>query len=136
MGANSATCQCGALQVHWSVEPDFVIACNCKACQRRTGAPFGAAGYFKISDLKITGDSQSWRRTADSGRWLENHFCPTCGTTLYWLLEMRPDHAGVALGAFDGKAPVPSRAIWTDQKHDWVAFPDDWPQFPQASPPG
>jgi hypothetical protein len=28
-----------------------------------------------------------------------NHFCPECGTTLFWRADLRPDHIGVAVGA-------------------------------------
>ena len=134
MTTHHATCQCGALNVSLEGDPDFVIACNCKACQKRTGAPFGTAGYFLKTRMSVEGDTKSWPRTADSGRALENFFCPTCGTNVYWTLEMRPDHVGVAFGCFETKLPDPIRAIWTEEKHDWVGFPDDWPTFPKGTP--
>ena len=134
MTTHKATCQCGALKVTLDGDPDFVIACNCKACQRRTGAPFGTAGYFRKTAMSVEGQTNTWGRTADSGRALENFFCPTCGTNVYWTLEMRPDHVGVAYGCFETKMPDPVRAIWTDEKHSWVGFPEDWPTFPQGTP--
>ena len=129
-----AKCQCGALEIHADAEPDFVIACNCRACQKRTGAPLGAGAYFRKSDVTFSGPAQGWARTADSGRALENFFCPTCGTTLYWTLEMRPDHLGVAFGAFETTLATPARAIWTEAQHDWLSFPADMPTFAQGTP--
>ncbi len=129
-----ASCQCGNLFISARSDPDFVIACNCKLCQRRSGSPFGAAGYFLKSDLTFTGTPKTWSRKAESGRNLTNHFCETCGTTLYWTLEMRPDHVGVAFGTFDTELPDPARVIWTENQHDWVSFPDDLPHFPKATP--
>lgn len=134
MTKHHASCQCGALTIDAKTDPDFVIACNCRACQRRTGSPFGAAGYFRKDMLNFSGEARSWKRSADSGRALENFFCPTCGSTVYWTLEMRPDHIGVAFGMFDEPLPDPIRAIWTEAQHDWVAFPDHWPHFPQGTP--
>ncbi len=134
MTTHSATCQCGALSASFEGDPDFVIVCNCKACQRRTGAPFGTGAYFKKSSMTVTGQTNTWARTADTGRGLVNHFCPTCATTLYWTLEMRPDHIGVAYGAFDTQLPDPIRVIWTEQKHHWTGFPEDWPSFPKGTP--
>jgi len=122
------------LTVRSDAEPDFVIACNCKACQLRTGAPFGAGLYFRKSDLSIDGASKTWARRVASERALESHFCPSCGTTLYWTLEMRPDHVGVAYGCFVTPVPDPIRAIWTEEKHGWVSFPEEWGSFPQGSP--
>lgn len=129
-----ATCQCGALTATANAAPDFVIACNCKLCQRRSGSPFGAAGYFRKSTLTLAGRTARYGRTADSGRKVTNFFCPTCGTTLYWTLDMRPDHIGVAFGAFEQPLPEPARVIWTESQHDWVAFPTDLPHFAQGTP--
>ena len=134
MTKHRAQCQCGQLVLESDTDPDFTIACNCKACQLRTGAPFGAALYLKLADISVSGTVKSWRRTADSGRWLENHFCPDCGTNLYWTLEMRPEHAGVAYGCFTTPVPDPIRAIWTEQKHGWVEFPENWPSYEKGSP--
>ena len=134
MAEHRASCQCGALVVQAAADPDFVVVCNCRACQRRTGAAFGTGGYFRREVLTIEGASRVWARTADTGRALENHFCPACGTTVFWTLEMRPDYLGVALGCFDGPLPEPSRAVWTEAKHDWVRFPDHWPTFEKGTP--
>jgi hypothetical protein len=122
------------LNARSDADSDFVIACNCKACQRRTGAPFGAGLYFPKTVLAFQGVSKTWHRTSDAGRDLGMHFCPECGTTLYWTLEMRPDHIGVAYGCFVTPVPDPIRAIWTEAKHGWVTFPDSWKTFPQGSP--
>ena len=134
MTKHAAACQCGALSARFDGDPDFVIACNCKACQKRTGSPFGTGAYFRKSQIDVTGATSRWGRTADTGRALENFFCPTCGTTLYWTLDMRPDHVGVAFGAFDTKLPDPVRAIWTEEQHSWVHFPEEWPHFPKGTP--
>ncbi|NND19069.1 MAG: GFA family protein [Silicimonas sp.] len=134
MTKHHAECQCGRLQVSTDADPDFTLACNCKACQKGTGAPFGAGLYFRKDALDISGRSETCGRVADSGRKVENHFCPDCGTTLFWSLEMRPDHMGVAYGCFETPVPDPIRAIWTQEKHGWVKFPDDWPTYPAGSP--
>lgn len=134
MPTHKASCQCGALTATFEGDPDFVIICNCRACQKRTGAPFGTGAYFLRSSMTVEGETKTWGRIAPTGRALVNHFCPDCGTNLYWTLEIRPDHIGVAYGSFDTKLPDPIRAIWTEEQHDWVHFPDDLPHFPQATP--
>ena len=134
MAEHRARCQCGGLRVHASADPDVVVACNCQACQHRTGAAFGVGAYFRKDVVTISGSASIWARTAETGRALQHHFCPTCGTTVYWTLEMRPDHIGVGTGAFEGPPPTPDRAIWTDEKHDWMIFPSDMPDFPKATP--
>ena len=134
MAMHKASCQCGALKVEAADDPDVVVACNCKACQKRSGSPVGAAGYFKRDLLTISGPVRSWGRVAESGRNLVSHFCPECGTNVYWTLEMRPNHIGVAVGCFEAPLSTPERAIWTEEKLDWVEFPKTMPTFPQAAP--
>ena len=129
-----AACQCGELVLQAIAEPDFVVACNCQACQRRTGAPFGVGAYFQKQHVSILGTARTWARIAPSGRELVNHFCANCGTNVYWSLEMRPDHLGVALGCITPTVAEPSRAIWTEEKHSWVQFPQHWPQYEKATP--
>ncbi len=134
MTVHRAACQCGGLTVTAEGDPEFVILCNCRACQKRTGSAFGVGAYFRKDQLVLAGEPSRWRRTAESGRGLEQCFCPVCGTHVWWTLEMRPDHVGVALGAFDTALPEPVRAIWAGEKHDWVRFPDHWPVFEKAVP--
>jgi len=133
MTEHKASCQCGDLRITASADPDFVIACNCKACQKRTGSPFGSGAYFKRSDLTITGAHNEWARSSAAGDAVDNHFCPQCGTSLFWGVGMRPDHMGLALGAFDTAAPRPNRVVWAEERHDWVTFPDDWEIFNKGS---
>lgn len=135
MAEHRASCQCKALQIVAANDPVLVIVCNCKACQKRTGSPFGSGAYFKRSDLTITGANKEWARSSDAGRALDNHFCPDCGTTMFWGLELRPNLMGVALGTFDTPLPRPTRVIWTEQQHDWVSFPAEWETHTQGSPP-
>ena len=134
MTDHQASCQCGSLVIAAQGEPDFVIACNCRACQKRTGAPLGTAAYFRRDALTHGGDRTGWSRKADTGREVETFFCPTCGTSVYWTLEMRPDHIGVALGAFDTELRRPDRAIWTEEQHDWLHFAAAMPTFPKGTP--
>ena len=134
MAEHRARCQCGALMVEATQEPDLVVACNCVACQRRTGSPFGVSGFFLKSSITVSGDYKTWDRVAESGRNLTSHFCPLCGTNVFWTLDMRPDHVAVAAGCFETKLPEPARAIWTESKHDWVEFPDHWPQHEKMTP--
>ncbi len=133
MTEHKASCQCGGLSISASADPDFVIACNCKACQKRTGSPFGAGAYFKRSDLTASGAHKEWVRSSAEGNSVDNHFCPECGTTLFWGAGMRPGYLGVALGAFDTPMLRPNRVVWAEEQHDWVTFPDDWDIFEKGS---
>ncbi len=130
-----ATCTCGQLQVTASGDPDVVVACSCFECQRRTGAPFGVGAYYqRASVTAVDGTHKSYTRETESGRTFTTSFCPECGTSVFWELDMRPDHMGIAVGCFaDPQFPGPVRAVWAENRHHWVAFPDDLPLFEQAA---
>lgn len=92
--------------------------CHCLACQRRTGSAFGAQARFHASDVVIEGTATAYTRVGDSGNEVTFHFCPTCGTTVYWKLG---DFVAVALGAFaDPKFPEPGFSVYEARQHSWV----------------
>jgi hypothetical protein len=135
MPTRTATCMCRQLSVVCEGEPDRVSLCFCTECQRRTGAPFGAGAYYSRSQVKVHGAAKTFTRPADSGRLLHNRFCPECGTTVFWEMEMRPQHFGVALGAFNDRSfAQPHAVVWIDNKPDWLPLPDGAPAFARAQP--
>ena len=73
-------------------------------------------------------ESPRWliSRKGDRGYSVDSHFCPVCGSTVYWEREKPADWIGVSVGAFaDPAFPKPRRAVWTQNKHHWVVLPDD-----------
>ena len=131
-----ATCGCGALRVTTAGDPDLVVACSCIACQRRTGSPFGVGAYFRKEAVSAEGAAGTYTRVADSGLTVSINFCPSCGTSVYWFAELRPDHFGVAVGCFGEPGfGAPSRVVWNESRHPWVRFPEGLPAFDKGSPP-
>jgi hypothetical protein len=130
-----ATCGCGQLRVTATGDPDIVVACNCLACQRRTGSPFGVGAYYRKDAISVEGAEKTFGRVAQSGLDVEGRFCPDCGTSVYWTAELRPDHYGVAVGCFGDPSFIPpARVVWSENKHAWVGFPKGVQMFEQATP--
>ncbi len=131
-----AACQCGQLRVRLEGDPVLVSSCHCLACQRRTGALFGSTSFWRNSQILSTeGERRAFRRQGDSGTWLTFRFCPTCGTSVFWESEATPDMVSVAVGAFaDPGFPAPVRAVWTQSRHQWLAFPAGLPHYPKSPP--
>ena len=129
-----ARCCCGSLRAETAADPIIVSACHCRECQRRTGAPFGVSAYFRKDDVTTAGTSTVYVRDGQEGRKIRAHFCPTCGTTLYWFADLRPDFIGIALGTFaDPSFPKPTRSVWEEARHEWVVFGHDMERFAQAA---
>jgi hypothetical protein len=119
----TASCSCGQLTGKVSGEPVRISICHCLACQRRTGSVFGAQARFRREHVEIRGRSSAYERIGDSGRRITFHFCPTCGSTVYWDIE---EFVAIAVGAFaDPGFPKPAFSVYEDRKHAWVVPPED-----------
>jgi len=95
-------CQCGAVRYRTVGEPAKTAICHCRYCQTRTGSAFGLSVYFAKAQLTVLqGEMRDYHFETESGRGFTNQFCVTCGTTLFWHLEMTPELVGVAGGTFD-----------------------------------
>ena len=70
---------------------------------------------------QISGKSTSFTRPGDSGGTVTFHFCPQCGSTVYWELSSVPNVYAVAVGAFaDPKFPAPRISVYERRRHHWV----------------
>ncbi|UWM82625.1 GFA family protein [Rhizobium sp. SRDI969] len=117
----NAQCACGALKLMLSEPPQLTALCHCLACQRRTGAPFSANAFYAIGCVEISGTSTEFIRTAESGRKVRMHFCPTCGSTVYWKADAAAFWIGVAVGSLaDPAFAPPAMSVFEQSKHNWV----------------
>ena len=125
MSVRRAACHCGQLRLSCSGEASRVSICHCLDCQRRTGSAFGVQARFRREDVSVEGRATAFTRAGDSGGRCTFHFCPACGSTLYWEPHGMPEFRVVAVGAFAHPAfALPSVSIYEERKHPWVALPD------------
>ena len=119
--SRQASCSCGQLQLSCEGEPVRVSLCHCHACQRRTGSAFGVQARFPRERVRIGGRSTTFVRLGDSGNPITVHFCPSCGTTVYWELGQLAGFVAVALGAFaDQNFPPPKVSVYEYFAHPWA----------------
>jgi hypothetical protein len=118
MTTRRAACSCGRLHLTMEGEPLRISMCHCLECQRRTGAVISNQARFRRDQVTFAGQAATWTRTAESGNALTFHFCPTCGSTVYWQGEGFPGYVAVAIGNFaDPNFPAPSIAVWEESRH-------------------
>lgn len=121
----TATCSCGKISVTTEGEPVRVSVCHCLACQRRTGSTYGAQARFSSDRVQIEGEARVYTRTGESGSRIDFHFCPDCGATVYYRLELAPDAIAIPVGAFaDPSFPAPIFSVYEARRHAWVSLPE------------
>jgi len=121
--ARIAACACGQLRAECRGEPRLVALCHCLDCQRRTGSAFGIAAFWPRESVAAEGRASGFSRLADSGFGIRFHFCPDCGSTVYWEPARKPEMIAVAVGAFaDPGFPAPQQAVWDQRRHPWVVI--------------
>ena len=92
MTTRRTACSCGQLHLTIVGEPSRISMCHCLECQRRTGAVISNQARFRHEQVTFAGEATSWMRTAESGNLLTFHFCPICGSTVYWESEGFPGY--------------------------------------------
>jgi hypothetical protein len=122
MRTRIATCCCGKVCLQATGEPVAVSVCHCLDCQKRTGSAFGAQARYLSEQLEHKGDTRAFTRTGSTGASITFHFCPECGTTVYWNPEKLPGQTTVALGAFADPTFTEklSYTVYETRRHPWV----------------
>jgi hypothetical protein len=126
-----ARCGCGALSATTRGEPSGVYLCACRNCQIKSGSAFSYAALFAADAVTLDGAHNAYRYAGESGRWIENHFCPACGVAVFFYSEGFPGVIGIAAGCFADSPDTarntalrPQRMYWAERKRDWVCVPD------------
>jgi hypothetical protein len=127
MATRQAACHCGQLRLEAEGEPFAVSICNCLACQRRTGSAFGMQAGFKAEHVEVSGRYGDYSRISDEADRKEHvfHFCPECGSQVFYTEPDEPDLVVVSVGAFaDPSFPPPTDSGYDSRRHSWVELPD------------
>jgi hypothetical protein len=120
---HTASCRCGQLRATVAGEPVRVSVCHCLDCKKRSGSAFAVQARWPAGQVILEGESKSWSKVGDSGVETSFHFCPDCGSELYYR-HAEGDMAelvAIPLGTFDDPYFVAPRfSVWEERKHDWV----------------
>jgi hypothetical protein len=132
MPTRTAACVCGQLSLEIEGDPFAVSICNCLACQRRTGSAFGMQAGFKADQVQVEGRYQDYSRISDEADRKEHisHFCPECGSQVFYTEPTEPGLIVVSVGAFaDPTFPPPTESGYDSRRHPWVGLPDSVVRF-------
>lgn len=114
-------CACGAIRYETSSEPIFENHCQCRDCQKRSGAGHGSYLTFaRRADMTITGEAKTWRVASDSGNEKIYAFCPTCGTPVHLTSVAMPELIAVPAASLDDPGQFnPQVVTYSSRGHAW-----------------
>lgn len=135
-----AECACGRLHVSVEGEPMMVVVCHCDFCQKRTGSVSQVGAYFAADEpIEVNGETKTYNGLEidgvgnAAGASVTYNFCPTCGSTVYWVSDGEAAVLGIAAGNIVGtELPPPGMEIYTENRHPWVPPVASAQQFSKA----
>ena len=78
----------------------------------------------------MEGPLRTFRKTGDSGRWIERQFCPECGSSVLLEVEFSPGQTLVQIGTLDDATPYkPVAHLFCDAALPWTTIPEDVQRF-------
>lgn len=127
-------CLCGAVRYRAKGQALRTLVCHCHFCQKMTGSTSYAESMFPIDAVDFTGELRVYdHKSETSGKAVQVHFCPRCGTTVTLTFERWPDYRAISRGTFDNPdwAAIGSH-IWTESAQTGVILPAGVDCFRQA----
>ncbi|MEM8811064.1 MAG: GFA family protein [Pseudomonadota bacterium] len=114
-------CLCGAVRYAAETPSKLHYYCHCTDCRRYGGAAYHAAIVVSADHLSVTGSLATWAVTADSGRTVARHACPSCHGHLMTSPWPDPNRYSLKAGTFDDPTLFkPAFEIWTRSRVAWA----------------
>lgn len=113
-------CACGAVRYVISAEPGFAFHCQCRQCQRASGA--GHASLFVVPRDAVTveGVLKFYAQAADDGATVSRGFCPDCGSPVLGKSSGAPDVLIVTAASLDDPAQFePQKVVFSASAQPW-----------------
>lgn len=124
-------CICGAVRYRLDAPPLGVYNCHCKDCQRSAGSAYSSSMIVKRETLIVAGATDTYDKTAQSGRVVRQHSCGVCGTRVFNEPLSSPALYVLRPGTLDDSSwAIPIGNIWTGSKAPWVEIDPAVPNFP------
>lgn len=129
MEERTASCRCGALKAKAKGDPRWISVCHCLACKARTGSAFSWNAHYPEAQVETEGEASHWTRLAgESGRRCTYHFCPACGSTAWYRIELRPGILTIPAGNFaDPAFAEPAYSSQGESRCAWVKLETEGP---------
>ena len=122
-------CLCGEIRYAVDVAVEWLAACYCTDCQRRTSAAGSINAVVPASAFRITrGETRVFTKQADSGNALHRHFCGTCGSWIYNPMGGDATQVVLKAGTFDSHDGMRiALNLWTSRRPAWAPLDSTLP---------
>ena len=126
-------CHCGAIRYRVTGEAITHALCHCTDCRRHAGAPMVGWTMCPASALEVTRGAPKVYASSANGR---RHFCPECGTGLFYVNEVvLPGIIDIQSATYDDPDAVPARAhIQVAERIGWMERAHELPAFDRFPP--
>jgi hypothetical protein len=115
-------CYCGKVRFRASGPTLYQANCHCANCRRAAGAQAVAWITVKLSDFAWE-VGQPKRYQTDTGAY--RTFCDSCGTSLTYENDDRPNEIDITTGSLDDPEHFPpSKDVFAEEKLSWVDLVD------------
>lgn len=127
-------CHCGAIRYRVEGEAIVHALCHCSDCRRSAGAPMVGWTMYPATALTVTQGRPKLRHSSEHGR---RHFCPDCGTGLFYFNEqILPGLVDIQSATYDEPEAVPPQAhIQVAERLGWMKTAHELPAFDRYPPP-
>ena len=121
-------CHCGAIRYEVSGAPKIHALCHCSDCRRHAGAPMVGWTMFAVENVKTVRGVPRVYASSEHGR---RHFCPECGTGLFYTnAKILPGIIDVQSATYDDPNAFPPRAhIQVAERIAWMEKAHELPTF-------
>ena len=82
---------------------------------------------FRTDQVRIEGRYSDYSRISDEADRKEHilHFCPECGSHVFYTEPTEPDLVVVSVGSFaDPSFPPPTESGYDSRRHPWIGLPE------------
>jgi hypothetical protein len=126
-------CHCGAIRYQADGEARTHALCHCTDCRRHAGAPMVGWTMYALDAVEVLQGTPKVYASSEHGR---RHFCPDCGTGLFYTnAVILPGIIDIQSATYDNPEAVPPRAhIQVAERISWMEKVHELPTFERYSP--
>ena len=105
-----------------------MLICHCQMCQKASGSAFAPVMFVKSGEIEVAGATQGYKSSVQG----ERHFCPACGSSLFFKRFSMPQVCGVMVGSLDDAQDFkPALQVCMSSSVTWLETMSSAQGFPE-----